>query len=424
MTTSTLTQNIIPIDGRKPIKISDKIDLKYERSYLYPKQKKAIFNNSRYSIIEASTKSGKTAGCMIWLMEQALLHGKDGQNFWWIAPVYSQAKMVHRRIIRSVQTDNSFDAKSLYKTNNSELAIEFDNGAKIVCKSADNPDSLYGEDVYGAVIDEATRCKEESWFAVRSTLTATQGKLRIIGNVKGRRNWAYNLARRAETGEKNWHYARITAYDAVSAGVIAKEEVEDARQMLPQNIFQELYEAIPSEDGGNPFGIDSIRSCIGELSNEEPAWWGWDLARSQDYTWGIALDSQMRVCRNIRFQKQWNQTIQHIVKEVGDTECLVDATGVGDAVVEDLQGKLPRVEGFKFSASSKQQLMERLAIAITSQEIRIPDGLLVSELESFEYQYTKTGVRYSAPVGLHDDGVCALALAVYHGTHAPTQGIW
>ena len=132
MTTSTLTQNIIPIDGRKPIKISDKIDLKYERSYLYPKQKKAIFNNSRYSIIEASTKSGKTAGCMIWLMEQALLHGKDGQNFWWIAPVYSQAKMVHRRIIRSVQTDNSFDAKSLYKTNNSELAIEFDNGAKIV----------------------------------------------------------------------------------------------------------------------------------------------------------------------------------------------------------------------------------------------------------------------------------------------------
>ena len=68
--------------------------------------------------------------------------------------------------------------------------------------------------------------------------------------------------------------------------------------------------------------------------------------------------------------------------------------------------------------------MERLAIAITSQEIRIPDGLLVSELESFEYQYTKTGVRYSAPTGLHDDGVCALALAVYHGTHAPTQGVW
>ncbi len=424
MTTSTLLKNIIPIDGRKPVQAIEKIGLDYKRPYLYPKQKEAIFSDKRYSIIEASTKSGKTAGCMIWLIEQALINGKDGQNFWWIAPVFSQAKMVHRRMVRSIQTGTDLDARQLFKANNSELAIEFDNGAKIVCKSGDNPDSLYGEDVFGAVIDEATRCKEESWFAVRSTLTATRGKLRIIGNVKGRRNWAYNLARRAETGEPDWHFSRITAYDAVSAGVIAKDEVEDARKMLPHNIFQELYEAIPSDDGGNPFGIDAIRSCIGELSNEPPAWWGWDLARSHDYTWGIALDDKMRVCKNIRFQKPWNQTIHSIVEEVGETECLVDATGVGDAVVEDLQGKLPRVEGFKFSAPSKQQLMERLAIAITSQEIRIPDGLLVSELESFEYQYTKTGVRYSAPVGLHDDGVCALALAVYHGTHAPTQGVW
>ena len=32
-------------------------------------------------------------------------------------------------------------------------------------------------------------------------------------------------------------------------------------------------------------------------------------------------------------------------------------------------------------------------------------------LEEFEFEYTRTGVRYCAPVGLHDDGVCALALA-------------
>jgi hypothetical protein len=32
-------------------------------------------------------------------------------------------------------------------------------------------------------------------------------------------------------------------------------------------------------------------------------------------------------------------------------------------------------------------------------------------LEQFEFEYTRTGVRYSAPAGLHDDCVCALALA-------------
>jgi len=38
--------------------------------------------------------------------------------------------------------------------------------------------------------------------------------------------------------------------------------------------------------------------------------------------------------------------------------------------------------------------------------------VLTSELEAFEYEYTRLGVRYAAPEGLHDDCVCALALAV------------
>tara|TARA_Y100000310_G_scaffold344164_1_gene455469 strand:- start:1163 stop:2377 length:1215 start_codon:yes stop_codon:yes gene_type:complete len=399
------------------LKSSTKKSLGYTRPFLYKQQKEAIFNPARYVIIEASTKSGKTAGCMAWLTEQALLYGKEGRVYWWVAPVYSQAKMVHRRLKRALP-------RYIFTSNESELSINLDNGSSIICKSGDNADSLYGEDVYGAVIDEATRCREESWFAVRTTLTSTRGHIRIIGNVKGRRNWAYQLARRAEVGQKDWHYAKITAYDAINAGIISDAEVEDARNALPENVFQELYEAKPSDDGGNPFGINAIRECIGELSTEEPAFWGWDLARSEDYTWGIALDSEMKVCRNIRFQKPWTQTINDITSLVGDTPALADATGVGDAVVEDLQRNLPRMEGFKFSAQSKQNLMERLAIAIAGKEIQFPDGMLVSELEAFEYEYTRTGVRYSAPAGIHDDGVIALALAVYHGTHAPTQGVW
>ena len=94
---------------------------------------------------------------------------------------------------------------------------------------------------------------------------------------------------------------------------------------------------------------------------------------------------------------------------------LVDSTGVGDPVLEAVQrhGRTAggQVEGFKFSATSKQQLMEGLAIAIQQQQIHFPAGTLVDELETFEYAYTRTGVHYTAPAGLHDDAVCALALA-------------
>ena len=55
--------------------------------------------------------------------------------------------------------------------------------------------------------------------------------------------------------------------------------------------------------------------------------------------------------------------------------------------------------------------MEGLASAFQTGRIQIPDGWLRTECETFEYQYTRTGVRYEAPGGMHDDGVCALALA-------------
>jgi len=56
--------------------------------------------------------------------------------------------------------------------------------------------------------------------------------------------------------------------------------------------------------------------------------------------------------------------------------------------------------------------MEGLRSAIQRREIRFPPGPIRDELESFEYTYTPTGVRYSAPNGAHDDCVVALALAV------------
>lgn len=76
------------------------------------------------------------------------------------------------------------------------------------------------------------------------------------------------------------------------------------------------------------------------------------------------------------------------------------------------------VEGFKFTSPSKQQLMEGLAVAIQQENIRYPAGPIKAELEVFEYESTRTGVKYSAPSGFHDDCVCALALAVSHLGHA------
>lgn len=314
--------------------------------------------------------------------------------------------------------------KRIYVANEAELTITMRNGSIISFKSAEKPDNLYGEDVYGAVLDEATRMREESWHAIRSTLTATGGKVRIIGNVKGRRNWAYRLSRQAEAGVIDWHYSKLTAWDAVEGGIVSEAEIKDAQNILPEPVFRELYLAEASDDGGNPFGISSIESCITNMSKEKPVYWGIDLAKSQDYTVIIGLDMNGRVSYFDRFQQSWESTERTILQTMNGETCYVDSTGVGDPIVERLQKNLSNFHGYKFSSPSKQRLMEGLQLAIHNKEIGFPEGTITQELLSFEYQYTRTGATYSAPTGLHDDCVMALSLAVYGKDNRAGLGVW
>ena len=224
--------------------------IKYKRPQTirnYKKQVEFIDSPSRFSIVEATTKAGKTVGCIVWLFEQSL-QGVKGDNYWWVAPTFTIAKIAFRRMKRYIKP------KSIYKSNESELTITLITGGVIFFKGGDNPDSLYGEDVKAVVLDEATRMKQDSWFAVFSTLTATNGRCKIIGNVKGTDNWVYPLAREAETGKKpNWSYYRITADDAVLAGIMSAEVVEEARRTLPNGIFLELYYGIPFANAADKF---------------------------------------------------------------------------------------------------------------------------------------------------------------------------
>lgn len=388
-------------------------DIAYERPYLYPKQEKAIFSGKRWSLCEASTKSGKTQGAIVRLIEWGLFgNGRTplapGQNYWWVAPVSAQANIAFERIKTNL-TAGTFVAKA-----SPTPTIKLITNTNLVFKSADNPDSLYGEDVYAAIADEASRWPAPAWHALRSTLTATRGPAVLIGNVKGKKNWFYEFCRRVENGmEPNGAFERISWRDAVTAGVLDTEEIDDARRNLPENVFKELYEAIASDDTGNPFGENHIIACVRPLSNLPPVAFGVDLAKSQDYVVVIGFDNLGQVCVFERWNNvPWRDTIKRIWEIVGeDTPTLVDSTGVGDPVLEELQVEHGNFKGYQFTGPSKQRLMEGLAVSIQGREITFPDGPIKNELLLFEYQIGRTGVRYAAPEGYHDDCVCALALA-------------
>lgn len=398
----------------------------YHRPFVYPKQLEAIFepkdflgNPARYSFIEASTKTGKTIGCVCWLFEQAYQAKRPNQEYWWVAPTFVQAAIAFRRMKGAVP------AQLVEKFHEGELYCKLRNGSIIRFKTGENPDTLYGEDVWAAVLDEASRMREGAWHAVRSTLTATEGPIRVIGNVKGRKNWIYALCRRAQAGMARMAYYKIIAADAVDARVLSAEEVEDAKAALPEAVFKELYMAEASDDQGNPFGIREIAACVAELSTLDPVCWGWDLAKKQDWTVGIALDQNGAVCRIERFQCPWPETIRRIRIATDGNPALVDSTGVGDPVLDHLQLEAGgNFEGYFYTMPSKQKIMEGLAVAIQSHTTTVIEGVHRSELESFEYEYSRLGVRYTAPEGAHDDTVCAHAQAYHHYTMTSSLANW
>jgi hypothetical protein len=380
--------------------------ISYKRPPLTYYQREILDAEERFTITEASTKTGKTASHIIWLFEQGLKL-KEGQNVWWVAPVYGQAEIAFNRMRHQVSQ------KNIFEVNQSKLKLTLPTGGVIQFKSAQDPDNLYGEDVYAAVFDEASRAKEAAWFALRSTLTATRGKCKIIGNAKGKKNWMYRLGSKARAGEPDYKYFKITAYDAVKAGILSIEEVEQAKRDLPDYVFKELYLAEPNEDGANPFGYTHINNCLQlELSKQPTEFIGIDIAKSYDYTVITCLDKFGKITYFDRFQKDWAQTKETILR-LPDKPTLIDSTGVGDSFVEDLNKIRHNITGFKYTSDSKQKLMAGLAQGIQKGEIGIIDGVLKDELESFEFIYNaNTGhVRYSAPEGQHDDCVNSLALS-------------
>lgn len=359
---------------------------------------------ARFGVVMCGRRFGKTK----WGIYQACRAALNGERVGWFAPTYKYAQEAWREL--------SHRLRPVARTvSEQEKRIELLTGGVIECWTMDTPDPARGREYHLVIVDEAgiVREIEAIWqAAIFPTLTVTEGRALFLGTPKGRTHgFSQMFAKGDAADDPRWRSVRAATADNP---FIPRAEIEIARAELPAGVFAQEYEGIPADDGANPFGLTAITACVGPLSAEPPAVWGWDFARAQDWTVGIALDAYGHVCRLERWQgKPWGDTVRDVVRITGKVMAVGDSTGVGDAVVEAIQRGGCPMDGLAFTAKSKQSLMQRLAAAIQNRQVAFPEGVIRSELETFTYEYTAHGVRYTAPDGLHDDAVMALALAVY-----------
>lgn len=356
----------------------------------------AILNaTERFVVVMCGRRFGKSELSQIKIIENCV----EGKNIAYITPTYQLAKEFFGKLTQALPFPN----------NKQDLIIDFPNKGRVEFFTGERLNNLRGRKFHGVIVDEAAFIPnlEEGWLnAIRPTLTDYKGWGMFLSTPRGK-DFFYSLY--MKDGEEGWRSFKYTTYDNP---YIDPVEIEESKKQLPKAAFEQEYMANPMENAANPFGSEYIQRCIKPLSNLPIRCYGIDLAKSYDWTAIVGLDQYGNVAYFNRFQKDWFSTKQEIM-QLAKVPILIDSTGVGDPIYEDLQRAGLYIQGYKFSQQTKQQLMVGLQNAIQESKIGYPEGYITKELDVFEYSFTATGVRYSAPSGFHDDCVVALALA-YH----------
>lgn len=358
----------------------------------------------------AGRRWGKTETAVMWALAGAVddwLKGVPGIT-WWISPTYNLTRPVWRKFERIAPPG------WITGTHGTEAAPDFleCGPARIEFKSAEHPERLVAEGLRRVVIDESGLIRESVWTeSVQPALIDHKAPAMLVGTPKGK-NWFYRMKLRGDDPDD--HEVMSFGGPSWENPFIDRQEVERLATEMPERLYRQEILAEFLDDEGAVFR--RVRECVRGYSTDPTVVIGVDLAKHHDFTVILGMDELGGVTFFERFREiSWPLQKERIVAAANRTgaKVLLDSTGVGDPILDDLTKKGVDVEGYKFTNASKQQLVEALAIAIEQREVGLPDDpVMLNELEAFEYETTKTGAfRYNAPEGLHDDCVIGLALA-------------
>jgi len=384
----------------------------------YPAQAGIEQDPHRFRVVACGRRWGKSLSAIREAFQMLLrLYEKDGQRhrIWIVAPTFPLVRedwLIAEELLKDAITHKGL----------TDMRMDFSPFGFFEFKSAERDDEgLRGAGLDGAVIDEASRVSKKSWEqGLRPALSDKLGRAIFISTPKGR-NWFYELwlKGQSENSEiKSWRY---TTFDNP---FFPESEKKVIAETTPELILRQEYYADFLEDEATVFR--NLDKCIrGSLqTNEEKEKYsiGVDLGKAEDFTViTVIKESTGELVYINRINKiDWSLQKEHIkaVTRVYRNNIVhIDSTGLGDPICDDLNKSGVIVRGFKFSNTSKQVLIEQLIVAIEQGLLSIPDcnetKFLIDELKCFTYELLPSGkLRYTAPEGLHDDGVISLGLAI------------
>lgn len=381
----------------------------------HPGQVPVIESKARFRALAAGRRFGKTKLGAREIVRAA--RSPDSMN-WWVANSYKNVMRGYKEVVR--QIPRSLLAKDAPVPTSTQLILQFKNGATIEFYPAGNPDALAGEGVDFMIVDEAGLIENRVWNQLlRPTLMDTQGDALLISTPRGH-NWFWEVWRRGQEGKKHHESWQFSQADNP---YIDPEETESAREELPDIIFKQEILAEFIAGGASIFatGLTTDGAILDVL--EEPRgqiYVGIDLADKEDFTVISAVrEEDHRPVLHERFnQVGWvnqKQQIRDAVRQleqrprVESVTVMLDSTGLGDVVYEDLSFMGIDAVPQKFSNDWKEKAVKLLAADLEHGRAFILQDQL-PEFEGYEFSMTPAGkYKFEAASG-HDDEVSAKLL--------------
>ncbi len=220
----------------------------------------------RWIVCILHRRAGKTVAALNHLQRDALRI--PNSRFAYIAPTYKQAK------------DIAWDQFKLYarpipgvQFNESELRVDYPNGARVRLYGADNPDSLRGIALWGVVFDEYSQQPSNIFGEIISKALADHYGYAIwIGTVKGK-NHLYQMYKNTN-GAADW-----------------------------LRLWQDIDKSLASEEGET---INNLRKALAD---------DWDLVRQGIMTeeelkqeWYLSVDAPVK---GAVYASEWSELVKN-----------------------------------------------------------------------------------------------------------------
>lgn len=262
----------------------------------HPQQSQLWRTKTRFVVVAAGRRSGKTEVAKRKLVRACLEARRPDARFFAAAPTRDQARALYwEDLIDLCPRD------MIHDPHETRLEIRFKHGPRLVVAGLDKPQRIEGTPWDGGVIDEIADVKPKAWSAnIRPALSDRQGWAWFVGVPEGR-GLFWDLYSRGVQRRRGWE-----SYTWKSSTVLPAEEIAAAKEDLEPDLFAQEYEAAFVLPGGRAYR---------QFSEDRNVLLGAALGYRRDRPLIFCLDFNVEPGAAVVAQEQENGEV-HLIGEV------------------------------------------------------------------------------------------------------------